>query len=77
MPWPMSAAGPKPVRSTLESFNQPKLNLDLQKLAGLEGDRIHIHGLVAYGPMTFLSYLLRFMEPVRGSRARRNGSAAV
>jgi porin len=36
---------------------QPQLNLDLQKLAGLEGDRIHIHGLVTYGPLFSSNYL--------------------
>jgi porin len=36
---------------------QPQLDLDLQKLAGLEGDRIHVHGLVTYGPLFSPNYL--------------------
>ncbi|MFY9837336.1 MAG: carbohydrate porin [Xanthobacteraceae bacterium] len=36
---------------------QPQLDLDLQKLAGLEGDRVHIHGLVTYGPLFSANYL--------------------
>jgi porin len=36
---------------------QPQLDLDLQKLAGLEGDHIHVHGLVTYGPSFSPNYL--------------------
>jgi porin len=36
---------------------QPQFDLDLQKLAGLEGDHIHVHGLVTYGPLFSPNYL--------------------
>jgi porin len=36
---------------------QPQVDLDLQKLLGWEGDRIHIHGLVTYGPPFSADYL--------------------
>jgi len=36
---------------------QPKVDLDLEKLLGWEGDRVHVHGLVAYGPLFSESYL--------------------
>jgi porin len=36
---------------------QPQLDLDLQKLAGWQGDRIHVHGLVTYGPPFSADYL--------------------
>jgi porin len=36
---------------------QPHVDLDLQKLAGWEGDRIHIHGLVTHGPLFSANYL--------------------
>jgi porin len=40
---------------------QPQLDLDLQKLAGLQGDRIHIHGLITYGPAFSPNYLGNFL----------------
>src|SRR5689334_20715232 len=40
---------------------QPQLNLDLQKLLGLEGDRVHVHGLVTYGPLFSPTYLGNFL----------------
>jgi porin len=36
---------------------QPHVDLDLQKLLGWEGDRIHIHGLVTHGPFFSSTYL--------------------
>ena len=36
---------------------QPQVDLDLQKLLGWEGDRIHIHGLVTHGPPFSSNYL--------------------
>jgi porin len=36
---------------------QPQVDLDLQKLLGWEGDRIHIHGLVTHGPFFSSTYL--------------------
>ena len=36
---------------------QPQVDLDLQKLLGWEGDRIHIHGLVTHGPFFSAHYL--------------------
>src|SRR5246500_3997524 len=36
---------------------QPQAALDLQKLLGWEGDKIHIHGLVTYGPPFSADYL--------------------
>jgi porin len=36
---------------------QPQVDLDLQKLLGWEGDRIHIHGLIANGPFFSSTYL--------------------
>src|SRR5246500_4043073 len=38
---------------------QPQVDLDLQKLLGWEGDRIHIHGLVTHGPFFSANYLAR------------------
>jgi porin len=40
---------------------QPQLDLDLQKLAGLQGDHIHVHGLVTYGPLFSPNYLGNFL----------------
>jgi porin len=40
---------------------QPQLNLDLQKLLGLQGDRVHVHGLVTYGPLFSPNYLGNFL----------------
>lgn len=48
--------GIKPGAAGLGAF-QPKVDLDLQKLAGWEGDRIHVHGLITYGP-PFSAYYL-------------------
>ncbi|WMT75424.1 carbohydrate porin [Bradyrhizobium sp. Ash2021] len=36
---------------------QPHVDLDLQKLLGWEGDKIHIHGLVTHGPFFSSTYL--------------------
>jgi len=36
---------------------QPQVDLDLQKLLGWEGDRIHVHGLVTHGPFFSAAYL--------------------
>ena len=36
---------------------QPQVDLDLQKLLGWEGDRIHIHGLITHGPFFSSTYL--------------------
>jgi porin len=36
---------------------QPQLDVDLQKLAGLEGGKFHIHGLVTHGPFFSATYL--------------------
>jgi porin len=36
---------------------QPHVDLDLQKLLGWEGHRIHIHGLVTHGPLFSSTYL--------------------
>jgi porin len=36
---------------------QPQLDLDLQKLAGWQGDHIHVHGLVTYGPLFSANYV--------------------
>src|SRR6202008_4022235 len=36
---------------------QPQVDLDLQKLLGWEGDKIHIHGLVTHGPFFSSTYL--------------------
>jgi porin len=36
---------------------QPQLDLDLQNLAGWDGDRVHVHGLVTYGPLFSENYL--------------------
>ena len=36
---------------------QPQVDLDLQKLLGWEGDKIHIHGLITYGPPFSADYL--------------------
>jgi porin len=36
---------------------QPQLDLDLEKLAGWQGDRIHVHGLITYGPLFSADYL--------------------
>ncbi len=36
---------------------QPQLDLDLEKLAGWQGDRIHVHGLITYGPPFSADYL--------------------
>jgi porin len=43
------SGGIKPGAAGLGAF-QPKVDLDLQKLAGWQGDTIHVHGLVTYGP---------------------------
>jgi porin len=40
---------------------QPQLDLDLQKLLGLDGDRVHVHGLVTYGPLFSPNYLGNFL----------------
>jgi porin len=40
---------------------QPQFNLDLQKLLGLQGDRVHVHGLVTYGPLFSPTYLGNFL----------------
>jgi len=36
---------------------QPQVDLDLQKLLGWEGDRIHVHGLITNGPFFSSNYL--------------------
>jgi porin len=36
---------------------QPQVDVDLQKLLGWEGDKIHIHGLVTHGPFFSSTYL--------------------
>jgi len=36
---------------------QPQLDLDLQKLVGLDGGRVHVHGLVTHGPFFSVPYL--------------------
>jgi porin len=36
---------------------QPHVDLDLQKLLGWEGDKIHIHGLITHGPLFSANYL--------------------
>jgi porin len=43
--------------SVLIGIFQPQVDLDLQKLMGWEGDRIHIHGLVTHGPFFSSTYL--------------------
>ena len=36
---------------------QPQFDFDLQKLLGWQGDRVHIHGLLTYGPSFSAAYL--------------------
>jgi porin len=36
---------------------QPQLDLDLQKLVGLQGGHVHIHGLLTHGPFFSQTYL--------------------
>jgi porin len=36
---------------------QPQLDLDLQKLVGLQGGHVHIHGLLTHGPFFSPTYL--------------------
>jgi porin len=50
------AGGIRPGAAGLGAF-QPKIDLDLQKLAGWDGDRIHVHGLITYGPPFSADYL--------------------
>jgi porin len=47
---------------------QPRVDLDLQKLAGWEGGHVHVHGLVTNGPLFSPDYL--------GTRGR-TGRAAL
>ena len=52
---------------------QPHVDLDLQKLIGLEGGRIHIHGLVTHGPFfsaTYLGNILAVSNLEAGQTAR-------
>ena len=36
---------------------QPALDIDLKKLVGLEGGKVHIHGLITHGPFFSATYL--------------------
>jgi porin len=52
---------------------QPQLYLDLEKLAGLQGDLIHAHGLITYGPLfseTYLGNILGVSNIEAGSTTR-------
>jgi porin len=40
---------------------QPQLDIDLKKLVGWEGGRLHIHGLVTHGPFFSQTYLGNIM----------------
>jgi porin len=52
---------------------QPQVDLDLQKLIGLDGGRIHVHGLVTHGPFfssTYLGNILAVSNLEAGQTAR-------
>ncbi len=52
---------------------QPQVDLDLQKLLGWDGDRIHIHGLITHGPFfsaTYLGNILAVSNLEAGDAAR-------
>jgi porin len=59
---------------------QPQLDLDLQKLVGLQGGHVHIHGLLTHGPFfsqTYLGNILAVSKPGRWGGSIRSGTSTA